>query len=460
MRSTRGEPGPGPQDVMERVNAEQLDYVRCQFVDMSGILRGRSVHRRHLPSVLQKGIPFAKINNLVDIDDQESDFSLGSQAGEFWAVPDPSTLQRVPHTNASGQMFADLVAADGSSWPTCGRAVVRRVNQMVARDLGEVSLGFEQEGYILRKEGERYLPVRFGKQMQPESLDILDEFVTDLNAALEIMDVPIEKMTAEGGWGMFEVNFEHDRPLEAVERYFRYKQTFRIVAREHGMVGTFMPKPFPEAVGAGLHVHISCRGAHGGDLFGAGGHGVELTDIGRWFLGGLIEHAPALIAIGSPTVNSYKRLRAGTWAPTRFAYGAGNRSAMIRIVPGRTDQPGEPAPRRIEVRSPDGTSNPYLVAAAIMASGLDGVRHRLDPGPPSDYDLGHLESIGQLPGDAPRAFPRSMDAALDALEGDEALRELLGPTMVDAYIRVKRIEWAKFMTHVTDWEYRYYAEFF
>jgi glutamine synthetase len=445
---------------MERVNAAHLEYVRCQFVDMSGILRGRSVHRRHLPSILERGIPFAKINNIVDIDDAESDFALGSHAGEFWAVPDPSTLRRVAHTNASGQMFADLVAADGSSWPTCGRAAVRRVNEMVVRDLGEVSLGFEQEGYVLRKEGERYLPVVVGKQMQPETLDILDDFVTDLSAALEVMDVPIEKMTAEGGWGMFEVNFEHDRPLEAVERYFRYKQAFRIVAREHGMVGTFMPKPFADAVGAGLHVHVSCRSADGGDLFGAGGPGVELTDTGRWFLGGLLKHAPALIAIGSPTVNSYKRLRAGTWAPTRIAYGAGNRSAMIRIVPGRTDQAGERSARRLEVRSPDGTSNPYLVAAAILASGLDGVRRRLDPGLPSDTDIGHLESIGQLPGGSPRAIPRTLDAALDELEADEALHELLGSALIDAYIKVKRIEWAKFMTHVTDWEYRYYAEFF
>ena len=445
---------------MERLQAEHLDYVRCQFVDISGILRGRSVHRRHLPVVLQQGIPFAKINNIVDVDDQESDFALGSQAGEFWAVPDPTTLRRVPHTHASGQMFADLVSADGNPWPTCGRAAVRRVNEIVTQDLGEVSLGFEQESYVLRKEGERYRPVVVGKQMQPEILDLLDDFVTDLNAAMEVMDVPVEKMTAEGGWGMFEVNIEHGRPLEVVERYFRYKQAFRIVARAHGLVGTFMPKPFPEAVGAGLHVHVSCRGADGCDLFGAGSHGVELADTGRWFLGGLIKHGPALVAIGSPTVNSYKRLRAGTWAPTRYAYGAGNRSAMIRIVPGRTDQPGEPAQRRIEIRSPDGTSNPYLLGAAIMAAGFDGVRHRLDPGPPSDYDLGHLEGTGQLPSDAPAAFPRSMDAALDALEADEALAELLGPTMIGAYIKVKRIEWAKFMAYVTDWEYRYYTEFF
>jgi len=444
---------------MERMNAEQLDYVRCQFIDLSGILRGRSVHRSYLGSVLQRGIPFAQINNVVDVDDGESDPALGSQAGDFWAMPDPSTFRRVPHTRGSGQMFTDLVAADGSAWPTCGRATVRRINDLVALELGTVSLGFEQEGYVLQKDGERYRPVVVGKQMQPEILDLLDGFVTDLTAALEMMDVPVEKLTAEGGWGMFEVNFEHAAPLEAAERWFRYKQAFRIVARKHGMVGSFMPKPFADGVGAGLHVHVSCRTESGEDLFGGGATGVELTETGRWFLGGLLAHAPALIAIGSPTVNSFKRLRAGTWAPTHIAYGTGNRSAMIRIVQGRTDQPDR-GPLRLEVRSPDGTSNPYLVAASILAAGLDGVRRRLDPGPPTDFDIAHPENEGHPAGDLPPAFPRNLDAALDGLEADGALRELLGPPLVDAYLKVKRIEWAKFMAYVTDWEYRYYAEFF
>jgi glutamine synthetase len=119
------------RQLLDRVRAEQLDYVRCQFIDVSGILRGRAVHRSHLPAVLERGIPFAQINNIVDIDDAESDLALGSQAGDFWAVPDPSTLHRVPHTNASGQMFADLVAGDGSPWPTCGRALVRRIDELV-----------------------------------------------------------------------------------------------------------------------------------------------------------------------------------------------------------------------------------------------------------------------------------------------------------------------------------------
>ena len=450
----------GRRELLDRVRAEHLDYVRCQFIDLSGILRGRAVHRNHLPAILERGIPFAQINNIVDIDDAESDLALGSQAGDFWAVPDPTTLQRVPHTNASGQVFADLVGADGTPWPTCGRALVRRVDELVGAQLGAIGLGFEQEGYVLRKTEGRYEPVVLGKQMQPETLDLLDPFVTDLSAALEMLDVPVEKLTAEGGWGMFEVNFEHARPLEAAERYFRYKQAFRIVARQHGLVGTFMPKPFANGVGAGLHVHVSCMGTGGKDLFGDGRPGVELSDAGRWFVGGLLHHAPALIALGSPTVNSFKRLQPGTWAPTHVAYGAGNRSAMIRIVQGRTDLGGDTPCRRIEVRPPDGTCNPYLLAGGVLAAGLDGVRRKLDPGPSADYDIAHPEASGISSAELPPAFPRTLDAALDGLEADEPLRELLGQAIVDAYIKIKRIEWAKFMAHVSDWVYRYYVEFF
>jgi len=446
--------------VMDRVGAEQLEYVRCQFIDLGGILRGRAVHRQYLASVLARGIPFARVNNAVDIDDAESDLALGSQSGDFWAVPDPTTLRRVPHTEASGQMFADLVAADGSPWPTCGRAAVRRVNALVEREVGTVRLGFEQEGYVLRKTDAGYQPVTAGKQMQPEILDLLDRFVSDLTAALGIMDVPVEKLTAEGGWGMFEVNFEHASPLEAAERWFRYKQAFRIVARQHGMIGSFMPKPFGDSVGAGLHVHVSCQGPGGEDVLGGGGSGAELTERGRWFLGGLLEHAPALIALGSPTVNSFKRLRAGTWAPTHVAYGIGNRSAMVRIVQGRTDLAESADPRRLELRSPDGTCNPYLLTAGILAAGLDGVRRRRDPGPPTTYDIAHPDATGGSGGRPPPRLPTTLDAALDGLEADAAVHELLGPELVDAYIKVKRIEWAKFMTHVTDWERRYYAEFY
>src|SRR5205807_1824123 len=191
-----------------------------------------------------------------------------SQAGDFWAVPDLSTLYRVPHTHSSAQTFCDLVAAGGRPWATCGRAAVRRVNELVEQELGSVSLGFEQEGYVLRKNGGRYEPVVVGRQMQPEILDRLDGFITDLTAALQVMDVPVEKVTAEGGGGMFEVNFPQGPPLEAAERWFRCKQVFRIVARERGMVGTFMPKPFSDRVRAQRPGRRAPGPAHRGPLTG------------------------------------------------------------------------------------------------------------------------------------------------------------------------------------------------
>ncbi len=321
--------------------------------------------------------------------------------------------------------------------------------------MGAISVGFEQEGYVLRKEGGRYRPVARGKQMQPEILDLLDDFVVDLTSALLSMDVPVEKITAEGGAGMFEVNVRQAAALDSAERWFRCKQAFRIAAREHGMVGTFMPKPFADLVGAGLHVHLSCLDAGGQDLFGGDLPGGVLTDTGRWFVGGLLAHASALIAIGSPTVNSYKRLQPGTWAPTHACYGLGNRSALIRIVPERTAHADGSRVRRIEVRSPDGTCNPYLLVVALLAAGLDGVRRRMEPGEPTQIDVAHP---GSSP--VPPRLPTNLDAALDGLEADEPLRELMGVELVDAYLKMKRIEWAKFMAHVTGWERRYYAEFF
>jgi glutamine synthetase len=436
-----------------------MEYVRCMFIDLSGVARGRAVHRDYLASVLRRGVPFAQVNNLVDIDDLESDLAFGSQAGDFWAVPAPDTLVRLPYTRASGQMFTDLVGADGAPWPTCGRAIVRRLAATAADEIGTVGLGFEQEGYVLRRNQGRYEPVVLGKQMQGETLDLLDDFVQDLTAALQVMSVPVEKMTAEGGPGMFEVNFRQAEPLEAAERYFRFKQAFRGVARGHGMVGTFMPKPFAEGPGAGLHVHVSCAGIDGTDAFGDGRPGAGLSPLGRHFLGGLLAHAASLVALGSPSVNSYKRLQPGTWAPTHVAYGIGNRSAMVRVVEGRTDLADGTGPRRLEIRSPDGTCNPYLLTAGILAAGLDGVRRQLEPGPPVAADVARLGDLG--PAAPPlRRLPATLDAALDGLESDEAVGRLIGPRAVDAYAKVKRIEWAKYMAHVSDWEHRYYAEFF
>lgn len=449
----------GIEHVLQEVDRLGLNYVRCQFIDSIGVGRGRMVRREYLPRVMDKGLPFAQVNITVDIDDAESDLSYGSQAGDFWAVPDPSSFTVLPYATATGHMFTDLVAQDGTPWPTCPRTALQRLTAAVEEEIGTVRLGFEQEGYLLRKEGDAYFPVHRGKQFTAELLDAEDGFIADLGEALVTMGVPLEKMTAEGGLGMFEVNFGAALPVPSAEQYFRFKHAFRAIARRHGHVGSFMPKPFPDAAGAGLHVHISLvdRSTES-DLFAGPSTSYGLSKTAYHFIGGLVAHSMAITALGSPSVNSYKRLQPGTWSPTHATYGIGNRSAMVRVVESRTDV-NRPAVQRLEVRSPDGTCNPYLLAGVLVAAGLDGVRRRIDPGPPIAADIARLTDA-ELATQGIQPLPRTLDRALDGLEADTVIRELMGPAVVDAFIKAKRIEWEKFSRHITDWEYRYYPEFY
>lgn len=450
---------PGVKRVLEEVDRLGLNYVRCQFIDFIGVGRGRTVRKEYLPGIMEKGLPFAQVNNTVDIDDAESDLTYGSQAGDFWAIPDPESFIEVPYATGTGHMFTNLVSQDGAPFPTCPRTALRHLAAMVEREVGVVRLGFEQEGYLLEKAGDRYLPVHQGKQFTTELLDAADAFTTELGEALVRMGVPLEKMTAEGGLGMFEVNFAADLPVLSADRYFRFKHAFRAIARQHGHVGSFMPKPFPNSSGAGLHVHVSLMdGSSGADLFAASTdprhHG--LSETAYHFIGGLLAHGTAIAALGSPSVNSYKRLLPGTWSPTHAAYGVGNRSAMVRVVETRTDIT-RGGVRRLEIRSPDGTCNPYLLAGVLLAAGVDGIRRRLDPGHPFDVDVSRMDP-GELASQGVQPLPRSLDRALDGLEADSVIREIMGPAIIDTFLKVKRIEWQKFSEYVTDWEYRYYPE--
>jgi glutamine synthetase len=348
---------------------------------------------------------------------------------------------------------------DGQPWFGDPRSTLRRVARQSLEELGIIRLGFEQEGHLLRREGDRFVPAFNTRVFSADFPDHIPGFFLDMTRALHTMGSPLEKFTVEGAHGMPELNVRYDDPLPAADAHARFKLAFRAIARQHGFVGSFMPKPFAEFPGAGCHVHISVEDARsGGDRFAdpADARGIGLSELAYQFLGGLLEHADALCAIGAPTVNSYKRLQPGTWAPSIKGYGVGNRSAMVRVVESRaSNDDTKVGMTRLELRSPDGTANSYLLAAAIIACGMDGVRRKLDAGPPSDADFGHLADTSGV------AFlPRSLDRALDALEQDDALRIAFGPGLLNGVVNVKRREWETFSAYVTDWEQFTYADFF
>lgn len=443
--------------MLAAVDAGDLELIRLDYVDWGGLLRGRTVSRDHLGAAFESGICSAQTNFTIGVDDHESDPALGAQTGDVWYVPDPTTFVALPWAPGYGHMFVDVVDADGTPWFGDPRAVLRRIAAEASQELGTVRLGFEQEGHLLRRDGERYVKAFETRVFLADFPDLVPEFFLKMSRALRAMGTPMEKFTIESPHGMPELNVRYNDALPAADAHARFKLAFRALARQHGYVGSFMPKPFEDVPGAGCHVHVSVADRDtGADRFAAGddARDLGLSRCAYHFLGGLLEHADALCAIGSPTVNSYKRLQPGAWAPAVKGYGLGNRSAMVRVVERRTVANGHGA-ARLELRSPDGTANSYLLGAAIIACGLDGVRRHLDPGEPSGSDFGHLADWSAAP-----LLPRSLDRALDALERDDTLRTALGPRLLDGYVRTKRQEWQAFSRAVTDWEHRTYTAFF
>lgn len=226
------------------------------------------------------------------------------------------------------------------------------------------------------------------------------------------------------------------------------------IANELGLVCSFMPKPFANRPGNGMHMHMSI-GDGQRNLFAdkSDPRGLDLSPLAYHFLGGLLAHAPALTALCAPTVNSYKRLVVGrsltgaTWAPAYISYGDNNRSSMIRIPKGR-----------LELRLPDGAANPYLATAAVIAAGLDGIDRKLDPGAPRNTNL-YEWSEAQLAEAGIGLLPQNLGSALDALEADALITEALGP-VAQEFLKLKRMEWLEYQRHVSDWEVKQYLEFF
>lgn len=437
----------GVHDLEQVLDRDGIGHVRCQFIDLIGIARNRLVPRPYIARTCERGLAFGAFGTTLDIDDIPSDPALGSHSGDMWALPDPSSYAPVGWVESTGQMFCSLVASDGSPWPSCPRSAMARLREAAADEVGEAAFAFESEGYLLVRSADGYAPAYRGHGWGAELFDIHDAFMAELTRAIERMDLPVHRLQVEGGASQFEMAIKHAEPVTAAQDYFRSKQAFRAVARHHGLIGSFMPKPIPDRDGSGLHVHMSFAREGNDPLFNA----ADLSTTGRHFVGGLIAHAGALVAIGCPSINSYKRMQPGFWAPTHAIWGLDNRSALVRIV--SSERHG----RRIEFRAGDGTCNPFLFGAALLAAGLDGVRRKLDPGEPFTEDVARW-TAADLASRGVARTPHSLDRALDALEADHAMADILGRELVRAFLFVKRSEYAKWAANVTPWEYRYYAE--
>jgi glutamine synthetase len=299
--------------------------------------------------------------------------------------------------------------------------------------------------FLTRDEHGQIQPINQTRMYTQVALGEANGVIQRVFHLLHAAGIPVTQLGKEYGRGQYEITTRHTSPVEAVDSYLALKDAVRDASREAGYLATFMPKPFADWPGNSLHVHLSLWDVDGtNDLTASSDDDTSLSDIGRWFMGGLLAHAPALTGLGSPTVNSYKRLQPGTWAPANTYWGVGNRSGVIRV-------PGTGKRRRIEYRSGDNSCQPFMFLTGLLAAGLDGIRNETDPGPAFQHDIGHL-TAAQIQDMRIGFLPRSLAEAFAALESDDVIVEGVGEEAVRHMLTVKRAEMAQYELHVHPWE--------
>jgi glutamine synthetase len=424
-------------DVLDTIREQGLRWVRYVWTDNAGLIRGKAVHAGNLEPYLERagvGVP-AAIQALQSTADALAAGSGLTPAGEVFMWPDWSTFRPLPYTPGHARVLTDLRDEHGQPWNQCPRGFLRRqVERLAGRGL-RLEAAFENEFVLLRRTGDDWAAVDGTLFGQTSGLDLMAPLLDELTAALEAQGLQPEMLYAESGNGQFELPIRHRDALGAADQQVIFRETVRGVAQRHGVTASFLPKIFLNQAGNGSHLHWSLwRGEQ--NLTSVGGVAGRLGPETAAFAAGLLEHLPALMAVTTPTPNSFKRIRPHFWSGAYGCWGLGNREAPLRVPTSPT--PGQP-PSNVELKTSDPSSNPYLALGAVIAAGLDGLERGLALGEPVQCDPGDLseaerEALGIW------ALPSMAGEAIAALAADKVLAEAFGAEAFSAFLAVRRGE--------------------
>jgi glutamine synthetase len=439
-----------------RLQEDGVDYLLVQFVDIHGAAKVKMVPSDALDDVADSGAGFA--GGAV--------WGMGQNAASHDMMARVDLASYTPLTWKPGlARFAADLYVDGKPHPYCPRVNLQRVLEDLRRAGYVFNVGVEPEHFLVARGPDGRLapwdPGRVDTLAKPcydyKGLAGACDYLRDMNDGLRKLGWGVYQSDHEDANAQFEINYKYADALTTADRFIFFKMMAGEIAREHGAIATFMPKPFADRTGSGAHMHYHLADARSGaNLFKAEGdaRGLGLTELAYHFLGGVLAHARALCAVTSPTVNCYKRLQIGqglysarsgfTWTPAYITYGDNNRTQMIRT----------PDPGHVEDRTVSSAFNPYLAFAAYLHAGLDGIRRRLDPGEPNLGNMYEM-SLEEMRKRAIRVLPQTLNEALDELERDEVIQAGLGPIYPE-FLRLKRIEWNDYHRDVSAWEVERY----
>lgn len=414
-----------------------IKYFLISYVDLFGTLRAKLVPAAAIDGMARSGAGFAGFASWLDMTPADPD---------VFAIPDPDSLIQLPWKKEVAWLAADPWM-NGKPVAHAPRNVLKRMTEEAGRQGYAMKTGVECEFFLLAADGSAI----------SDAADTAAKPCYDQAALMRRYDVITEICDSmlELGWGpyqndhedangQFEMNWNYDHALVTADRQAFFKYMVKSIAEKHGLRATFMPKPFANLTGSGCHAHVSLWQGDT-NAFDDGEDDLGLSATGYHFIGGLMAAAEELCAITNPTVNSYKRINApvtlsgATWSPNTVTFTGNNRTHMIRVPEGG----------RFEFRLPDGAANPYLLPAAVLAAGLDGIGRKADPGKPLDinmYTEGHKAPAGI------RKLPLNLLDAVRLTDGSQLLRRELGAEFVDAYVKLKTGEWNDYARTLSDWE--------
>jgi glutamine synthetase len=445
----------------ERLEAIGARHLWIAYHDYAGLARAKAVGPDRLDDALVEGVGWALANwDLAVTDHQVQDPAFAADSGDFRLVPDDATIRPLPHRPGTALAYGWLTEPGGSAWDGDPRRRLEVAQRRLAARGLDLGVGIEAEFYLAGSTASgSYEPDERDRMFSQASIDARWPLLQAVLDGLASMDIPVHQIAKEYGPSQFEISLLPAPPLEAVDRFLAARDVIKSLAREHGLIASFMPKPWEDLSGCGLHVHLGATDAGGSDALSDPADDGALSPTGGSMVAGLLAHAAGQVALGAPTVNSAKRLLPGSWAPAHAMWGVGNRAALVR-VPSRG--PG----RHLEYRAGDMGANLYLHVTGLLAALEDGLEHGLVAPAAVQRDVGHLTDDEAAVIGAPRLDAR-LDRALDALEADEVLCDALGPLIVAHYLPVKRFEWATYLDEsglgpdaiaVSEWERETYLE--
>ncbi len=419
------------------IRAAGIRYVRLNWSDNAGLIRAKAVHTAFIEDVRagpRVGLtPAAQA--LPVMYDAPSPGSGLSATGEVHLCPDWETFCPLPYAAGHARVLADIYDGD-HPWSQCPRGFLKR---MVSRAHGRglrLLGAFENEFFLLRPQGPDWVPVDTTVFAQTVALDQMTPVLNAMTEALEAQGVLAEQLYAEAGPGQFEMPVRYRDPLGAADQQIVFRETVRAVAYQHGFIATFVPKLIENAAGSGAHLHFSLwRGDD--NVTAAADQPDRLSSDMAAFIGGVLQHLPALMALTTPTTNSYRRIQPHFWSGAFACWGYANKEAAIRVPPAATL--GSPV-NNVELKTVDPTCNPYLALGAVLAAGLDGMARNLSPGEPFAGDPGDLGEEELRKAGIAR-LPRTLGEALAALETDSVFTDALGPDLHRSFVAVRRAEW-------------------